>query len=350
MAYIVTPGYGMQLADPATVQQFETSVVNADFLALENGILAEKSRIDTANTNITNLQSGAQKTVANIAALTAIATAVVGERRVLLDAGTVGVDPFEVELWSTPSSPNSKWRPCEPITVDTIAHLTTFIAAWVADTDLTFKVGQLIIVTATQVVYRITTTAGAYKALGGLVPIVPTVAGTGVAVAANGEVTFTAVTTGSINNIFTTEGEQVLCTGRLLMSAVGALQLRYRAAGVDIVDASYDNATFQQLGSTATSAGSVSQTSATLVQAQSNPTEIQVASLMLSGGPTVVAPQARRFSKGEYATSQPAAGGASIVSTGTNYRGATTAADGISLLASAGNLTGKLRFFYINNN
>lgn len=45
MAYITTT-LGMKLADPATVQAFETVEVNADFIILENAILAD--RVDIA--------------------------------------------------------------------------------------------------------------------------------------------------------------------------------------------------------------------------------------------------------------------------------------------------------------
>lgn len=45
MAYIITP-LGMKLADPLTVQAFETVVVNANFLTLEEAIGVEKLRID----------------------------------------------------------------------------------------------------------------------------------------------------------------------------------------------------------------------------------------------------------------------------------------------------------------
>lgn len=43
--YITTPVLGMLLADPLTVQAFETTVVNGNFLALENGIANDRVRI-----------------------------------------------------------------------------------------------------------------------------------------------------------------------------------------------------------------------------------------------------------------------------------------------------------------
>jgi hypothetical protein len=50
VAYLTTT-LGMKLADPTTIQQFETTQVNANFQALENAILADRGRLDAAETN-----------------------------------------------------------------------------------------------------------------------------------------------------------------------------------------------------------------------------------------------------------------------------------------------------------
>ena len=51
MAYLApTPVLGMKLADPATVQAFETVEVNADFMLLENGIKADRVRLAARET------------------------------------------------------------------------------------------------------------------------------------------------------------------------------------------------------------------------------------------------------------------------------------------------------------
>lgn len=42
MAYIVTPDLGLELADPATIQPFETANVNGNFLKLEAAIIGDR--------------------------------------------------------------------------------------------------------------------------------------------------------------------------------------------------------------------------------------------------------------------------------------------------------------------
>lgn len=60
MGYLPTTALGMKLADPSTIQAFETVQVNANFVALETGIVADRSRISdvegiTAAVNTTDL-------------------------------------------------------------------------------------------------------------------------------------------------------------------------------------------------------------------------------------------------------------------------------------------------------
>lgn len=112
------------------------------------------TRIQTTNFN--------EMSVADPAALSALTTAIIGDKRLVIAPGT-GIDPFIAECWSTPSSTNSKWRPIGQIYSDTDAHLTSFIAAWITDTDLTFKVGQFMFALDKLTQYRITTTAGIKK-------------------------------------------------------------------------------------------------------------------------------------------------------------------------------------------
>ena len=45
MAYTISPVLGMQLPDPLTIQAFETTVVNSDFLAIDTAIGADRTRL-----------------------------------------------------------------------------------------------------------------------------------------------------------------------------------------------------------------------------------------------------------------------------------------------------------------
>lgn len=200
MAYIVSPGFGMQLADPATIQAFETPVVNANFTKLEDGILVEQARITAGLAEIDVLQAGvgrgnlARESVVTPANLSAIADGIIGDKVLVTTPGT-GVSPFWAEMYSGAGA-TADWRPAETIVVDTLANLTTFIAAWIADTDLTFKVGQEILLSTLGLRLQVTSTAGAYKALPDQRAIA-TVSGTGVAQGADGVIVWTNPRTAS---------------------------------------------------------------------------------------------------------------------------------------------------------
>ncbi|MFZ2718177.1 MAG: hypothetical protein WAZ12_00065, partial [Candidatus Absconditicoccaceae bacterium] len=195
MGYITTPEFGMQLADPATIQAFETSVVNDNFLALENGIVVEQTRITGVVAEVDVLQAGVGRgtltsyTVASHAALDAITTAVPGDLAYITAPGT-GINALRCVAYSG-SGATIEWRVDDEVVADTLANLDAFIAAVVAlsGTDVLFVIGKLAFTAGTQVFYRFTSTAGAKIPLGGLIPIVPTsVAGTGVTLGTNGEV------------------------------------------------------------------------------------------------------------------------------------------------------------------
>jgi hypothetical protein len=98
-------------------------------------------------------------TTATPTTLSAITDAVVGDQVLITTPGT-GISPFVAECWSTPASVNSKWRPVTTIVADTTANLNTFIAAWIADTDLTFAVFSFMHSLDGNCYFRVTTTAG----------------------------------------------------------------------------------------------------------------------------------------------------------------------------------------------
>lgn len=94
MAYIISPVLGMKLADPTTIQAFVTTDVNADFLALENGIVADRVRLSALETFEGVVNAGvargtlADYKVATPAALQALANMVAGDTAVMAGDGT----------------------------------------------------------------------------------------------------------------------------------------------------------------------------------------------------------------------------------------------------------------------
>jgi len=92
LAYIITPGLGLKLPDPGTIQVFETAVVNDDFLALENGIAVETARVSELllfDSNRPRLGGAAYYKVATFDALAGITTAEPGDVAIVV-AGYIG--------------------------------------------------------------------------------------------------------------------------------------------------------------------------------------------------------------------------------------------------------------------
>lgn len=236
MAYIVTPGYGLKLADPATIQQFETAVVNADFLALENAILAETARALAVEAPLTagaGRGSGARYVFASLALLDPVATALVGDTAQVTLPGT-GIDPLNYRA-ITGAAAAIDWMVDGTVVADTKANLDAFIAAQAAlVADFQFQIGALAYVKATRIFYRFTSTAGALKATDAMVPMVPTsVVGTGVVLNPDGSVTLTGgtVATLSINGCRTAEFENYFDLIDVTLSSSAVLQFRYRTSG-----------------------------------------------------------------------------------------------------------------------
>lgn len=74
MAYFITPDLGLELADPLTIQPFETPNVNSNFLLLEAGIVADRVRLLALETDVETLQDRVTVRVADFTALAAAAT------------------------------------------------------------------------------------------------------------------------------------------------------------------------------------------------------------------------------------------------------------------------------------
>lgn len=81
MTYFITPVLGLTLPTPATAQTFETPVVNNNFILLENGIAADRTRLVSLETR--------DGTVADLAALLAVATPAQGWTRTVIEGSAL---------------------------------------------------------------------------------------------------------------------------------------------------------------------------------------------------------------------------------------------------------------------
>lgn len=81
----------MKLADPTTIQAFITADVNGDFLALENGIVADRVRLSALETLTAgaNRGTGADYTPADLLALSQITTMINGDSAVVQEGGAI---------------------------------------------------------------------------------------------------------------------------------------------------------------------------------------------------------------------------------------------------------------------
>ena len=177
----------------------------------------------------------------------------------------------------------------------------------------------------------------------GLTSIIPTsVAGTGVTVGANGLVTFTATTAVNINGCFTAEFENYQVVLNLPSIGTGGnLQLRLRAAGVDLSTATYAHGgTSNNTSSAVSSAGTY-----TGFYLTGNPASAISASGVVNLFSPFLASVKRMTSVfgtlGSYVTGDTCGGS----------QPSTASYDGFTLLNDAvANMTGTARIYGYNNN
>lgn len=204
--------------------------------------------------------------VANLAALDTITDATIGDSAWMTTPGT-GIDPMRWRAYAGVGG-SIDWQPADTIIAATKANLDAFIAAVAAIPDLRFQVGARAVAYDTGITYAFTSTAGAYRTTGGLVPIRPSsVAGTGVTVAADGTVSFSGSSpnTVSVNGVFTDDFKNYLVKLEQVAASAGVLgSMRLRAGGTDQSSAVYDVPTLYGQNGAPGSGTSVAQTSAGL--------------------------------------------------------------------------------------
>lgn len=230
MSYYITPDLGLELADPLTIQAFETVNVNSNFELLESAIVADRVRITANEVNIETLQDRVTLRVADFDALAAASTAELlsGDLAYVTEGAVIVV-------WS-----GLAW---------TQATTAKFATATARDTAYAKASAAYRVAGATS---RIATDlfdrqyAGTkWLPMGGNLPILPTsVAGTGVTLdSATGLVTFTAATAAagaSLNGVFTDDFTLYRIFADIPTTSVaGGVTLWLRKAGVLSV-AGYD--------------------------------------------------------------------------------------------------------------
>jgi hypothetical protein len=176
----------------------------------------------------------------------------------------------------------------------------------------------------------------------GMVPIIPTsVAGTGVTVDAKGRVTFTAATALSLNGVFATafDNYRVLMHVQSASVALGG-SIRLRASGTDDANNYYSNQQTYTSGAAITTAATAS-VSSWAFSAVAGTEHQTIADLF---APALALPTLMRLNNSTFT---------GVTSNGTtDYAGRQSQAaayDGLSIIASSGNMTGTLRVYGYNN-
>lgn len=349
----------MTLANPGTNEPFSTATVNANFEALDTdagatdaSLTANASSITSVGARVTTIENNSAKgtvtqyTVASLAALDAISTAVVGDQAVFSAAPSTGIAFEGLKAQAISGSGSTiDWRFTSPIEAATKANLDTFIAAVVAISDLAtgFKLGGLAYISGTRALVRFTSTAGAYNYLGATVPIVPTsVAGTGVTVGANGVVSGATGASVSINGIFSGEFDNYLGVVRATVVTTSLLA-RLRAAGVDASGASDYAVQGIASGAGASTISATSGASTASISTAANLNEHRVSMTLFN--PADAEPTFMTSHFVEFSGTSGASG-----TVGTRHA-LSTAYDGITYLTGSGNFSGFVgRFYGYNDN
>lgn len=252
---------GLQLADPLTIQAFETTVVNADFLALENGIATDRVRltaIEGWDVARPGPNGSALFLAADVPTLDALATALIGDQALLTNPGT-GADPYVLMTAISGTGATMIWRLTQDLIVDTKAHLDAIVTAW-STTGLQFEIGRTVQVAGTNR-FRFTTTAGAYLGVDRVRPTTATTTSGTAVINDDGSVTITPVAAGTclINSIFPpkatygTDEFEVVVT---ITGSASATQTKLATGGVaDPTTTNYDyfGGTWNQAGTAAAS-------------------------------------------------------------------------------------------------
>lgn len=159
----------------------------------------------------------------------------------------------------------------------------------------------------------------------------------GSASATGGEITFTGVTTVSANGVFTSAYDAYRIIIRLTGSSDTTLAFRLRVAGSDAAGTDYQYEKFTVANTTVTGARSTAQTSAIIGNQNSTGAShhLELTGPALAAFTTFV--------------NHNSYNGDATLSLTSGLHGLSTAYDGITLLPTAGNITGKVRMYGLKN-
>lgn len=178
--------------------------------------------------------------------------------------------------------------------------------------------------------------SGGAAAKPGMVLLTPTSiahSGTSASIGANGQVTFTAVTSLSLNGVFSATYDNYVISIRHVNTAgdPGAA-LRLRASGTDASGSEYARQYLDAGGTSVTAARSTGQTSANIIQTSAT---LRSGDQLYVYGPFLAQPTAFRNVGGSGSSNAYIFDAAATHSLSTSY-------DGISIIANSGSLTGAL--------
>jgi len=180
---------------------------------------------------------------------------------------------------------------------------------------------------------------------GGLIPIVPTSvtvgSGTGSA-SATGQVTFSGVSSLSLNGVFTaTYLNYLMVLNIQSRSTSNFINLRFRLAGTDNSSALYDTQYLRANSTTVGANNAVTQTSAQFITTTTNSPSFAQA--------TIYQPQVAALNSYFYCESNVGVPSAGYIETMVGGINNTSQFDGFSLIPTAGTITGKVTIYGIAN-
>lgn len=175
----------------------------------------------------------------------------------------------------------------------------------------------------------------------GLVPVVPTVAGSGVSVDAAGLVTFTAASAVNVNGCFTSAYENYLVQFRVpTRSTGGQVQLRLRLSGTDNTASEYD---YQRLVASSTTAASTTASAGNIWDSIAGGNRATQRGQFTFLAPALAVPT---FVDANVSDSDATSNFGRVGYSG--WHRASTAFDGFSLISSTGTMTGTLKVYGYN--
>jgi hypothetical protein len=327
MAYYVTPDLGLELADPLTIQAFETVNVNSNFELLEAGIVADRVRLTAVEGDIgvleprvDGLYSGTALTSQNLDSLTTTGLYLQGTNASATLARNYPIDNVAglLSVKSSGSGGNlllSQVFRARPGTSNT--------------GELLFERGQY--AGGTWTPWRRVT-------LGGPTAMQPSaVGGATISHLLDGVVSFSAATSVTLQGCFTDDFDEYEIIIDCTNSVASELQFRLANTLAPVSTAEYDNTKMTFVGATVASVQTL------------NATEMQIAPISMngrhSGRMLITRPflSDRTLAYAQFASypSAPSAshGGSQVAS----HFSTATSFDGFRLFPSAGNVTGSLR-------